>query len=202
MEFPVPLQNHLMPTSFDRQTFPPGKRRAYDGRVRAPWYPEQAARGNRLTEEYTMKRAPVSTRRRQVLIAGSAAMATPAALAAAPLTGHAGPENAAAATARTVVVSGRLLDAGNRPVAGAALEIWNADSRRRAGCPQCASATSDADGRFLFEAAAPADASGRPRNLYYRVSRDAHATPIRPFDLAQSQPDEAGRWRATFGITV
>ncbi len=150
-----------------------------------------------------MKPETISLRRRYLLIAGASA---PAALIAAQC-GAAGSALAAglpasaSRTAGTLIVSGRMLDGAGKPLAGALVEVLNPGSN--AG----ASATTDADGRFLLTSAVPRAI------LNYRVSRRGHETvakqlhfahqPGVPDDqVARLQRDDAGVWRTTFGLAL
>lgn len=128
-----------------------------------------------------------------------------------------------------LVVSGRIVGAPDgRPLAGAMVEVWHSDANRNSsadyskiargkqdgpGCLPCASVTTDADGRFMFTTTAPTEFSGHPRHIHYRVSRHGHETlvtqlyfaPARGVSddrIAQLQRDNAGTWRATFGVTL
>ena len=95
------------------------------------------------------------------------------------------------AAGEVIVVQGRVLDPACRPVAGALVEIWQAnhhgryDHERDAGNPRpldpnfqsWAEMTTDADGRFRFTTikpgSYPADDQGwvRPPHIHFRVSR-------------------------------
>jgi protocatechuate 3,4-dioxygenase beta subunit len=117
----------------------------------------------------------------------------------------------ATASGDKLVVSGRIVAAPDcKPLAGALVEAWhggtNGDSVR-------ASATTDADGRFMLTTGTPADQAGRPRPIHYRLVRQGHATPVRTLHfartdgitgdlVAQTHRDDAGVWRASFGVTV
>jgi protocatechuate 3,4-dioxygenase beta subunit len=96
-----------------------------------------------------------------------------------------------------LVVSGRILGGSGKPLAGATVEVWLADSRDTR-----ASVSTDADGRF-FAAVSPAE-RGRPQDIRYRVSHRGRETPVKRHHFArgQMQRDEAGAWRATFGTTL
>lgn len=193
-----------------------------------------------------MKRNTISLRRRHLVIAGLAGVAAPATLFAGQCSA---PRNAPAVAELfasgnegkdRLVVSGRIVGAPDgKPLAGATVEVWHADESGdysadhgkiargtpdSPGSPPCASVTTDADGRFVFTTIAPAEYSGRPRHIRYRVSHQGHAMPVTQlyfapargvsddrvaqlqrddnFAVAQLQRDNAGTWRATFGLTL
>jgi protocatechuate 3,4-dioxygenase beta subunit len=126
-----------------------------------------------------MKTNTISLRRRQLII-GSLAATPMAALA----TQASSPFAVTAATQGKLVVSGRILDADGRPVFGALVEVLRAGSE--------ATATTDADGRFMLTTTAST-------RLRYRVSHKEHGTRIEQLNLAQ---DAAGTWRGTFGLAL
>ena len=140
------------------------------------------------------------------MIAGLAGMAVPGTLFAARSGGGTGAEK--------LIVSGRILRADGKPLAGAKVEALNA--RAHGG----SSVTTDADGRFVFATLAPAGNSPR---IHYQVSHAEHGTLARQLylgrapgvgskdvaqlqrgreNVAQLQRDEAGTWRAAFGLTL
>jgi hypothetical protein len=105
-----------------------------------------------------------------------------------------------------LVVSGRILARNGKPLAGASVEVWRANARGDA-----ASATTDGDGRFFATIAS--SRNGRPQDLRYRVSRAGRALTTQRLhfargrsvsedSLAHLQRDEAGTWRAAFGISL
>jgi hypothetical protein len=131
----------------------------------------------------------ISLRRRQLLIAGAAGIALP-------LAGFGWNVNAAAASAITdpqkLVVSGRIVLADGKPLAGANVAT--------AGT----SALTDGDGRFVLETVAPA---GRAPQLRYQVSHPSHATVTRELRAADAggknvQRDETGTWRTAIGLAL
>ena len=125
-----------------------------------------------------MKRETISLRRRQ-LIVGS--------LAATPMAALAAQTNGTLVTAAShgkLVVSGRILGADGKPVFGALVEVLRAGSE--------ATATTDADGRFMLTTTAST-------RLRYRVSHKEHGTRVEQLSLAQ---DDAGIWRGTFGLAL
>ena len=139
-----------------------------------------------------MKPDTISLRRRYLMIASLAGAATPAVVFAGPA-GDAG----FAANSGKLIVSGRILGHGGKPLSGAVVEILAAHSDGDA------SVTTDADGRFMFTTAA----AGR---VDYRVLHDGIAEPMRQLRLAgapgnpSARPhrDETGTWRATFGLSL
>jgi hypothetical protein len=137
----------------------------------------------------------ISLRRRHLMIAGLAGAAAPA-VAFAGTTGSPQDGLTVSSFADRLVVSGRILGAGGKPLSGATVEIWPVGSREPRG-----EASTDGDGRF-FTAIAPAE-QGRPQDLRYRVVHGGRGTPVKRLHLArgQMQRDEAGAWRATFGAT-
>ena len=177
-------------------------------------------------------RKVISLRRRHLMIAGLAGVAAPATVFAAqrsatPLAAPAAAELHASGSGREdrLVVSGRMVGAPDgKPIAGARLEAWHADangeyigSRRGtqddSGSPLSASVTTDADGRFMFTTIFPAGYSGRPPQLHYRVGHGGHETPVAQLhfarqrgiscnDAAHLQRDDAGTWRAAFGLVL
>ncbi|MGE5525969.1 MAG: carboxypeptidase regulatory-like domain-containing protein [Rhodospirillaceae bacterium] len=140
-----------------------------------------------------MKRTLVSPQRRQLMIAGLAAAATPTALFAASAA------YAAPVDGEPLVMSGRVVARDGSPVRGATL-IAAHDTGARA--------TTDADGRFFiktttpnggkfaYRVTRPGDRSREERlNLVYsEASRGARALPLRR--------DEGGVWRGALALTL
>jgi len=104
------------------------------------------------------------------------------------------------------VVSGRVLGVNGRPLAGAAVEVWRTNARADA-----VSTTTDGDGRFFTKVAS--DRRGRPHLIHYRVSKDGQALATQELQFARGrrvaerrsgrlERDEAGTWRAAFGISL
>ncbi len=165
-----------------------------------------------------MQHDTISLKRRQLMIAGIAGVSLPA-FAFAGQSGGA-PQVAPAATdlysgdsgrEGGLVVSGRIVGPDGKPRTGAAVEAWQANAHGEATTH--ASSITDGDGRFVISLTAPAAGSGRPQQIYYRVSHQGHATPVTPLHfarargaaadrLAQLQRDESGIWRTTFGLTL
>ena len=125
-----------------------------------------------------MKPDTISPRRRQ-LIVGSLSAAPMAALAS-----QAGGSIAAVTQQGQLVVSGRILDADGKPVFGALVEVLR-------GGPE-ATATTDADGRFMLAATAST-------RIRYRVTHQDHETRVEQMSLSQ---DAAGTWRGTTGVAL
>jgi protocatechuate 3,4-dioxygenase beta subunit len=85
-------------------------------------------------------------------------------------------------------VSGRILGAPDcRPLAGAVIEIWQADAkgeysqvaRERKDDPRCllrATLNSGADGRYAFRSVLAGEYPGRPSHIHYRVSMKGYRT--------------------------
>jgi hypothetical protein len=139
----------------------------------------------------------ISLRRRYLMVAGLVGAAAPA-VAFAGTTASPQDGLAVSSFADRLVVSGRILGAGGKPLSGATVEIWPAGSREPRG-----EASTDGDGRF-FTAIGPAGHGGRPQDLRYRVVHGGRGTPVKRLHLArgQVQRDEAGAWRATFAATL
>jgi protocatechuate 3,4-dioxygenase beta subunit len=98
-----------------------------------------------------------------------------------------------------MIVSGRILGPGGKPLAGAAVDASQAGaSGLRAG------AITDADGRFILTRSACTEQDGRPQSISCRVSHPKHATLQTSLDFAraQLQRDESGVWRAAIGLTL
>ena len=86
-----------------------------------------------------------------------------------------------------LTVTGRVLGTPDcAPLAGALVEVWQADARGDytqvgakqddAGCLLRASLKTGADGRYAFRTVLPGEYPGRPRHIHYRVSAKGHAT--------------------------
>ena len=108
------------------------------------------------------------------------------------------------------------------PLAGALVEVWQADSRGDytqvgakqddAGCLLRASLTSGADGRYAFRTVLPGEYPGRPRHIHYRVSAKNHATLVTqlyfarergvPQELVATAVKKDGILAASFDITL
>lgn len=123
-----------------------------------------------------------------------------------------------------LIVSGRVLDATCKPLAGALVEVWHADAygnysgftRGRKDDPACllrASIKTDAEGRYGFSTIVPAEYPGRPRHIHYRVSHATHATLVTQLYfgrergvadelIAALKRDDKGLSRAAFDINL
>ena len=146
-----------------------------------------------------MKHSKFSQRRRQVMAMGAGALAAPAVVMAAPeLAGPLAP------AADRIIVSGRILGASaGQPLAGAQVEIWQADARGVRAEHTREVVTADGDGRYF------AALNGNAPRLHYRVSHQGYAarvtqmhttgTPQRSVTLSR---DDAGATRAAFELTL
>ena len=161
-----------------------------------------------------MKHDTISLRRRHLMIAGLAGAAAPA-IAFATQTSvvprdarEAGHVAAFSTGEQKLVVSGRILRPDGAPLAGGTVEAWHADADAAR-----ASATTDADGRFMFTMTTTGKISGRPQGISYRVRHNGHDTPVTQLQFARSpgvpddrvarlQRDDAGIWRASFGHSL
>lgn len=144
-----------------------------------------------------MKRTVVSLQRRHLMIAGLAGVAAPATLFAAPTPSEASATlNAAPRSGELLLVSGRIVTRQGEPVHGATIETARGERVR---------ATTDADGRFMLLATTPGGGT-----LAYRITHDLHGSYEGNLQLAReettrhvhAQCDEAGVWRATFGVSL
>ncbi len=153
-----------------------------------------------------MKQDTISLRRRHLMIAGLAGIAAPAGVFAGQCGGASGNAPAAAeflaggnARGGKLVVSGRILGPDCKPLAGAAVEAWQAG-----GSKQRASATTDADGRFMFMTDEFVQQGGRPQSISYRVSHPGQRTLETRHDFAHTQigRDEVGIWRTAVGLSL
>jgi protocatechuate 3,4-dioxygenase beta subunit len=178
--------------------------------------PSPAGVLEQVQKENTMEPNTISTQRRRLLIAGpivvTAGVAVPAiAFAGQGVDDQASNANRFEATASAqgdmLIVSGRILGMDRQPLAGATVEAWHTHANTHR-----ATATTDADGRFMFATTAPALHAGRVPNLSYRVSRDDRTLSEQQLyftresgftgeRISQWQRDDGGVWRATFGLT-
>lgn len=122
-----------------------------------------------------------------------------------------------------LVVSGRVLGMPDcTPLAGALVEVWQADARGDysqvgakqddAGCLLRASLRTGVDGRYAFRTVLPGEYPGRPRHIHYRVSAQGHATLVTqlyfarergiPQELVATAAQKDGILAATFDITL
>ncbi len=146
-----------------------------------------------------MKHNKFSQRRRQVMAMGAGALTAPAVVMAAPeLEGKLSP------AADRIIVSGRILGASaGQPLAGAQVEIWQADARGVRAEHTREVVTADGDGRYF------AALNGNALRLHYRVSHQGYTarvtqlhttgTPQRSVTLSR---DDAGATRAAFELTL
>jgi protocatechuate 3,4-dioxygenase beta subunit len=155
-------------------------------------------------EERTMKPNTISLRRRHLMIAGLAGVATPHALFAGQITFDAPTASRIDAyrSGDKLIVSGRIVDANGKAVADARIEVLHAQAGARS------SVATDADGRFMLTTIAP-----ETRQIEYRVSHKDHPTRatrlhlapnrgVRDDVIARLQRDDAGVWRTTFALTL
>jgi protocatechuate 3,4-dioxygenase beta subunit len=122
-----------------------------------------------------------------------------------------------------LTVTGRVLGGSDcAPLAGALVEVWQADSRGDdtqvgakqddAGCLLRASLKTGADGRYAFRTVLPGEYPGRPRHIHYRVSAKGHATLVTqlyfarergvPPELVAAAAPKDGILAATFDVTL
>lgn len=123
-----------------------------------------------------------------------------------------------------LALSGRVLGADCKPLPGALVEVWHADTngdysgftRGKADDPACllrAAIKTDAQGRYAFSTIVPAEYPGRPRHIHYRVSHAAHATLVTQLYFGRERGvadalittlmrDDKGVSRAAFDITL
>ena len=122
-----------------------------------------------------------------------------------------------------LAVTGRVLGMPDcAPLAGALVEVWQADARGDytqvgakqddPGCLLRASLRTDAEGRYAFRTVMPGEYPGRPRHVHYRVSAKGHATLVTQLYFARERGvDDAlvakaapkdGALAATFDVTL
>lgn len=122
-----------------------------------------------------------------------------------------------------LTVSGRVLGMPNcAPLAGALVEVWQADARGDytqvgakqddPGCLLRASLRCDAEGRYSFLTVFPGEYPGRPRHIHYRVSAAGYATLVTqlyfarergvPQELVTEATPKGGMLVATFDVTL
>ncbi len=186
-------------------------------------------------------RETVSPRRRQLVFAGIAGLITTVPAVAQQCRGtprdQLGPFYLRGAPEQTdlcasgsggkerLVVSGRVLGMPDcKPLAGALVEVWQADAngdysgftrgkQDDAACLLRASLKTDVEGRYSFSTIVPAEYPGRPRHIHYRVSHAAHGTLVTQLYFARErgvadelvaalQRDGKGGSRAAFDITL
>ena len=122
-----------------------------------------------------------------------------------------------------MTVSGRVLGMPDcAPLAGALVEVWQADASGDytqvgakpddPGCLLRASLRTDAEGRYAFRTVMPGEYPGRPRHIHYRVSAKGHATLVTqlyfarergiPQDLVVTAAPKDGALAAAFDVTL
>ncbi len=122
-----------------------------------------------------------------------------------------------------LTVSGRVLGTPQcSPLAGALVEVWQADARGDysqvgakpddAGCLLRASLKTDAEGRYAFRTVRPGEYPGRPRHIHYRVSAKGYATLVTqlyfarergvPRELVVTAAPKDGGLAASFDVTL
>jgi len=184
-----------------------------------------------------METGPVITRRR-ILAASAALIAAPAVLAQqcrvtprdalGPFYVKGAPAQAelcasGSGGSQILTVSGRVLGMPDcARLAGALVEVWQADSRGDytqvgarqddAGCLLRASLKTDAEGRYAFRTVRPGEYPGRPRHIHYRVGAKGHATLVTqlyfarergvPPELVVTAAPKDGGLVANFDITL
>ena len=126
--------------------------------------------------------------------------------------------------AEKLAVTGRVTGLpGCAPLAGARVEVWQADAHgdytQVGGArddPRCllrASVIADAAGQYRYTTILPGEYPGRPRHIHYRVSHPGHAALVTQlyFGSGRSIPDALqavlrrdaqGVWQATFDLTL
>ena len=146
-----------------------------------------------------MKREKFSARRRQVITLG----AVGAAALAAPVV-YAASELEVQDTGGKVVVSGRVVGAtGGHPLAGAQIEIWQADTRGMRAESTREVVITDGDGRYFVAL------KGNAQRLHYRISHKDHATKVARLHVTSARQREAtmtrdseGTMRVAFEMTL
>jgi hypothetical protein len=133
------------------------------------------------------KLQPRSQARRRLITAAAASAALNAVVPADPAAASAGAARwSTTAAPQALVLSGRVVDAGGRPLAAARITVRSALPASAAGAwPEALNATSDGDGRFLIVGAVGGYAPGQSsQSLYCCVATAGHATPWTPLALA------------------
>ena len=108
------------------------------------------------------------------------------------------------------------------PLAGALVEVWQADARGDysqvgakqddARCLLRASVRTDADGRYAFSTIMPSEYPGRPRHIHFRVSANGYAPLVTqlyfarergvPQELVVTAAPKEGVLAANFDVTL
>jgi hypothetical protein len=149
-------------------------------------------------EEAHVKRAEISVRRRQIMIAGAVSAATPAGVLAAQGADPAELTQPAvlASFVRSgdkLIVSGRVVDAERNAIAGALVETSH----------DAVTTTTDADGRFMLMTSA--GRRGRSGTLVIRApdpSSPARAASVPENARHDPQRDEHDVWRTTVAVVL
>lgn len=149
-----------------------------------------------------MKHQKFSLRRRQMMAMGAGSLAAPAVAMAAPKL----MEPVVNFAGEKIVISGRILGAPDGlPLAGAQIEIWQADARGVRAESTREVAVTDGDGRYFA-----AMGAGDAHRLHYRVSRQGYtarvtqmhaASGVRQRTVTMTRDDE-GSTRAAFELTL
>jgi len=122
-----------------------------------------------------------------------------------------------------LTVTGRVLGTPDcAPLAGALVEVWQADARGDytqvgagrddPGCLLRASLKADAEGRYAFRTVMPGEYPGRPRHIHYRVSAKGYTTLVTQLYFARERgvsealvvtaAPQDGTLAATFDVTL
>jgi protocatechuate 3,4-dioxygenase beta subunit len=134
------------------------------------------------------------------------------------------PELCSSGGGEKLFVTGRILGMPDcKPLAGAMVEVWQADAHgdysqvgAKPDDPRCllrASVLTDAQGRYAFTTILPGEYPGRPRHIHYRVSHKGHATLVTQLYFARKRGvadqlvvvparNDKGVAQATFDITL
>jgi protocatechuate 3,4-dioxygenase beta subunit len=145
-----------------------------------------------------MKQKHFSLRRRQVIaggVIGAGVMVAPVMAAHEPLLRQDG---------ERMVVSGRIVsDTDGHALAGAQIEIWQADAQGVRDERTRVVITADGDGRYF------AKVQGSAARLHYRVSHRGHTTRVTQLHATGARQrsvtmtrDDAGATRAAFELTL
>lgn len=154
-----------------------------------------------------MKPDLISLQRRNLLIAGTAAVVVPAIWYGATRTATATPAGTRSAT--TMIVSGRLTAANGQPLAGATVLAWPDCGKPDAG--HC-SVTSDGDGRFVFSTDAPHHSADGIQPMHVYVTHPASEPQYTQLHFEQGRDArdsvhartvlDRHTLRASFGLTI
>ncbi len=146
-----------------------------------------------------MKQQNFSARRRQVMAVGMLGTGT----LAAPAVVMAAHEPAVHFSDGNMVVSGRILDASaGRALAGAQIEIWQANAHGMRAEHTREVAVADGDGRYFVAL------KGDAQRLHYRVSHQGYTAKVTQLHARARQRsvtltrDDSGAARAAFELTL